>query len=447
MDSTTKLPGRKDFYSTIQEKSISKEEHRFASQMWQTYKIKNLTDYSKLYCEIDTLLLAEIFQKFRKTMLKFGGLDPAHYISLPGFGWDIMLKTTKCVIGLPKNIDQIHFIEKGIRGGLSFINTRYKSVNSETEKGHQSIRYIDANVRKIVKECVYLRTCFILRLYVSKLSFLFFQNLYGLSQIGKLPLSGFEWMPNYHLTSFNVDDIDLDGEKGYILEVDLEYPEELHYHHNDFPLAPESYKIDLDDLSKYSKECYLKSNQNTTYKSTKLTATFLDRQNYVVHIKNLKLYMDLGMKLKKIHRILMFNQESFLEPFITKCTEERRNAKTVFEKNQFKKISNSCYGKTIENVRDYITVKIHVNEKSFKKAISKHTFKSFSIIDENLIITSHKLPEILHNKPYAVGFTILEYVSKKNVLVMPRFELGSADYKTDMLTITPHDLRNYFTNF
>jgi hypothetical protein len=176
MDSTTKLPERKDFYSTIQEKSISKEEHKFASQMWQTFKIKNLTDYSKLYCEIDTLLLAEIFQKFRKTMLKFGGLDPAHYISLPGFGWDIMLKTTKCVIGLPKNIDQIHFIEKGIRGGLSFINTRYKSVNSETEKGHQSIRYIDANVRKIVKECVYLQANFILRLYVSKLSFLFFSE-------------------------------------------------------------------------------------------------------------------------------------------------------------------------------------------------------------------------------------------------------------------------------
>ena len=147
MDLTTKIPKRKDFYSTIQEKSISKEEHKFASQMWQKFNIKNLTEYSKLYCEIDTLLLAEIFQKFRKTMIKFGGLDPAHYISLPGFGWDIMLKTTKCVIGLPKNIDQIHFIEKGIRGGLSFINTRYKSV-SETEKGHHSIRYIDANVRK-----------------------------------------------------------------------------------------------------------------------------------------------------------------------------------------------------------------------------------------------------------------------------------------------------------
>jgi hypothetical protein len=148
MDSTTKIPSRKDFYSKVQEKSISKDEHTFASQMWDKFKINNLTEYSKLYCEIDTLLLAEIFQKFRKTMLKFGGLDPAHNISLPGFGWDIMLKTTKCVIGLPKDVDQIHFIEKGIRGGLSFINTRYKSVKNETEEGHHSIRYIDANVRK-----------------------------------------------------------------------------------------------------------------------------------------------------------------------------------------------------------------------------------------------------------------------------------------------------------
>jgi hypothetical protein len=117
--------------------------------MWDKFKINNLTEYAKLYCEIDTLLLAEIFQKFRKTMLKFGGLDPAHYISLPGFGWDIMLKTTKCVIGLPKDVDQIHFIEKGIRGGLSFINTRYKSVKNSTEKSDPSIRYIDANVRSI----------------------------------------------------------------------------------------------------------------------------------------------------------------------------------------------------------------------------------------------------------------------------------------------------------
>jgi hypothetical protein len=152
MDSTLEIPHRNDFYSKIQEKTISKEEHAFASKMWDLYKIKNLSQYCELYCIIDTLLLAEIFQKFRKTMLKFGGLDPSHYISLPGLGWDIMLKITNCVIGLPKDIDQIHFIEKGIRGGLSFINTRHKSVNTRKQRSddhpNQAIRYIDANVRK-----------------------------------------------------------------------------------------------------------------------------------------------------------------------------------------------------------------------------------------------------------------------------------------------------------
>jgi hypothetical protein len=232
-----------------------------------------------------------------------------------------------------------------------------------------------------------------------------------LSQIGKLPYSDFEWIPKYHTTTFDIEKIDLEGDIGYILEVDLEYPESIHYRHNDFPLAPETTNIVLEDLSDYSRNCYKTSNNNENYKSTKLTSTCFDKYNYVVHIKNLRLYTDLGMKLKKIHRILKFKQNDFLKPFIEKCTEERKKANTIFEKNQFKTISNSCYGKTIENVRDYISVKLHTNEKSLLRAMSKHTFKSFSIIDENLVTTSHRLPEITHNKPYAVGFAILEYVS------------------------------------
>ena len=84
MDLTTKLPGRKHFYSKIQEKSITKEEHIFATSVWDTFKIKNLRQYAELYCTIDTLLLAEVFQKFRKTMMDFCQLDPVYYVSLPG---------------------------------------------------------------------------------------------------------------------------------------------------------------------------------------------------------------------------------------------------------------------------------------------------------------------------------------------------------------------------
>ena len=157
MDRTLDLPSRKNFYSSIQEKSISKEDYKFAKSVWRKFNIKNLTEYAELYCSIDTLLLAEIFQKFRKTMMKFSGLDPSYYISLPGLGWDTMLKTTGCCIGLPVDIDQIQFIERGIRGGFSFINTRYKSTKNLTGNARidndtpdPSIRYIDANV-SIVK--------------------------------------------------------------------------------------------------------------------------------------------------------------------------------------------------------------------------------------------------------------------------------------------------------
>ncbi|MDP2794639.1 MAG: hypothetical protein Q8O25_11275 [Sulfurisoma sp.] len=146
MDSTIQLPSRKDFYSTIKEKSISKKDHEFAKMIWDKFNIENLTKYMELYCAIDTLLLAEVFQKFRKTMFSLTGLDASHYISLPGLGWDAMLKITNCEIGLPTDVDIIHFLEGGIRGGVSFINTRYKSVKNKKEENVSAIRYIDANV-------------------------------------------------------------------------------------------------------------------------------------------------------------------------------------------------------------------------------------------------------------------------------------------------------------
>ena len=81
----------------------------------------------------DVMVLAEVMQKFRSTMMKFAKLDPVHYISLPGFGWDTMLKLTNCEIELPTNIDMIQMIQSGIRGGISFINTRYKSVKNKMD--------------------------------------------------------------------------------------------------------------------------------------------------------------------------------------------------------------------------------------------------------------------------------------------------------------------------
>lgn len=376
MDNTIRLPPRSAFYSSIQEASITKQEYKFAQKVWEKFNIANLTDYAKLYCRIDTLLLAEVFEKFRSTMMVFSELDPAHYVSLPGFGWDTMLKTTGCCIGLPTDIDQVHFIESSIRGGLSFINTRYKRASAT---GEASIRYFDAN------------------------------NLYGLAQVGLLPYDNYRWLDESELDQFDIAKIKTSGPLGYILEVDLEYPDHLHYEHNDYPLAPTQEKITYEDLSPYSQRCYYKFAGSRTYSSTKLMSTLNDKQNYVVHIKNLRLYLSLGMVCTKIHRIMEFEQKRFIRPFILKCTDERKRAKSDFDKNLFKKISNSCYGKTIENVREYMKVKIHMSERSFLKAAASLTYKNYSIIGSQVVTTSHSVEEITHNKPYAAGFTILEY--------------------------------------
>ena len=147
MIATKKLPKRSEFYSSLSEKTITKEEHTFAKKVWKKFKCKNLLDYTKIYCKIDTILLTEVFQYFRDSMMKFSGLDPAHYISLPSYSYDSMLKLTKSVICLPTSIDMVQMLESGKRGGMSFIGTR--DLSASDKPGEESeIVYIDANVSR-----------------------------------------------------------------------------------------------------------------------------------------------------------------------------------------------------------------------------------------------------------------------------------------------------------
>jgi hypothetical protein len=145
MKKTTKLPKRRHFYSSLSEETISKKDYNFAKKVWKKFNCQNLVDYAKIYCKIDTILLAEVFQKFREDMHKFSGLDPAHYISLPSYSYDSMLKMTNCEIHLPSDINMVQFIESGKRGGVAFIGSR-KLTPCSTTNEKSEIVYIDANV-------------------------------------------------------------------------------------------------------------------------------------------------------------------------------------------------------------------------------------------------------------------------------------------------------------
>ena len=169
-----------------------------------------------LYLTSDILLLADVFHNFRMTCKKIYGLDPCHYITSPGLAWDAMLKMTKIELELMSDVDMNLFIEKGLRGGISYIANRYGKANNkyimkeyDEKEPSKYIMYLDAN------------------------------NLYGWAMSKYLPTGGFKWLTEQEIEDLDLSEYKSDNEKGLILEVDLEYPKELHDLHNDYPLAPE----------------------------------------------------------------------------------------------------------------------------------------------------------------------------------------------------------------
>ena len=176
-----------------------------------------------------------------------------------------------------------------------------------------------------------------------------------------------------------------DTNRGFIFEVDLDYPESLCDSHNDYPLAPEK----LTGIDK-------------------LICLFLPKKHYVLHYKNLKQYLQEGMILKKVHRGIKFYQSPWMEPYIRKNTDLRKTASSSFEKDFFKLMNNSVFGKTIENIRKRQNVNVIDNRKMAVKLSSKPNFERLTIFDENLVAVHMKKTEVYFNKPIYVGQAILD---------------------------------------
>ena len=193
-------------------------------------------------------------------------------------------------------------------------------------------------------------------------------NLYGWGMSQYLLYCEFKWLKN--IDKFDVNLISENSSIGYILEVDLECPDELHYLHNDYPLAPEKLAISYDTLSNYCKR-------------------ITDKYGIKVMLKNLK-------------------QSDWLKKYIDFNTEKRKNAANSFEKDFFKLMINSVHGKTMENLRKRINVRLVNNEKYYLKHVHKPTFISQKIFDKSFAAIHEIKPVLTLNKPVYVGFTVLE---------------------------------------
>ena len=294
-----------------------------------------------------------------------------------------MLKMTNIQLELMTDIDMFQFIEKGSRGGISYIANRYAKANnkymSEYDENMPSkyIIYLDAN------------------------------NLYGWAMSQYLPTGGFKWLTEKQINKINLAQYNEDSNKGLLIEVDLEYPKELHELHNSYPLAAERVCVNKDMLSEYCKTIATKYNISTGLVH-KLIPTLSNKEKYVLHYRNLQLYLDLGLKINKVHRVLEFNQSPWLKQYIQFNTLKRTQAKNSFEKDFFKLMNNSVFGKTMENIRKRVDVRLITDEKKLLKMVSKPTYVSSKIFNKDLVAV-HKIKETLTlNRPSYVGMCILD---------------------------------------
>ena len=362
----TKLPPREVFYSKLSGKGISEKDYKHACNVWNTFKMKTFKDYHKLYNETDVLLLADVFENFRNLCLKIYRLDPVYYYTAPGLAWDACLKMTNINLELLSDPNMLLMFEKGIRGGISIISNRYGEANDK----YMGNRF---NKNKLSKYLMYLDA----------------NNLYGSAMFKKLPIHSFKWLTSGEMEKlFDNRVVQIWEKTPCILEVDLEYPENLHDLHNDYPFCPERV------------EC-----KNGV---EKLIPNLRNKTKYVIHYKKLIQCLKAGLKLKKIHRGIKFIESEWMKPYIEMNTNLRTKAKNNFEKDFFKLMNNSVFGKTMENIRNRVNVKLVNTQERLKKLSAKPNYKSCKIFTENLISVHMKKTSLTMNKPVYLGMCILD---------------------------------------
>lgn len=226
----------------------------------------------------------------------------------------------------------------------------------------------------------------------------------------KQPVGNYRWLlpVEYESKNWSVYNGD-DGDEGWILEVDLDYPEDLHREHSSLPLCPHRCKVTEKMLSPFTLHVLRELRGTDVHESEKLLSTFLPRKNYVVHAANLALYLRLGMTLQKVHRVLQFTHDDFLAKYITFCTQKRKASKSDFRKRMFKAFSNSNFGKFIENSRSHLDCKLIGCPTKMQKLVSNPRYVAFKKLSESGIYAVFlRRKTVKMNQAWAIGFTILD---------------------------------------
>ena len=354
----TKLPPKEAFYSKLNMTGVREEDYEHVNRVWKEFRIKDLGEYHDLYLKTDVILLANVFEAFRKVCLKNYGLDPAHFYTAPGLAWKACLKKTRIRLELLLDPDMLLMFERGIRGGITqSVNRRAKANNPYMgpefvpDKPTRYLQHLDAN------------------------------NLHGWAMSQPLPTGGLKWVS---IKPSKILKLAKRRSKGYLLEVDVRYPRELHDSHNDLPFMCERMKINGVE---------------------KLIPNLYDKKRYVIHITALDQALKHGLVLERIHRAIEFKQSAWMKEYIDFNTKLRTAAKNDFEKDFYKLMNNSVFRKRMENIRN---IKLVTNREAYLKVVMKPNFKSGVLFGENLMGCEIGKIKVVMNKPVYLGQAILD---------------------------------------
>ena len=292
---------KKDFFSKLKNKCPDNEEIQRTMDIIERFNIKNGEELTEIYVKSDVLLLACVFEKFIEISIDQYDINPLYSVSLPGYTWQCGLKYTGINLQTLQDKDMILLLENNIRGGISSVMGDRYVTSDENGK----VLYFDAN------------------------------NLYGHSMSEPLPYDEIKFDNNVNLEDIlNTPD---DSDIGYLIEVDLKYPDNIKEKTKNFPFCPENKKINPDKFSDYMKEI----KPDTCIQTSKLICDWSDKKNYLTHYRMLKFYIKHGMIVDKVHNIISFKQSRWLERYISFNTQKRNKAKNDFEKDFYKLLNNA----------------------------------------------------------------------------------------------------------
>ena len=367
--------GSEAYYSKTANKIPDQKEIDRTNEIIKLFNIKNGRELTELYCKADVILLADIFEKFIEVSTTEFGINPLYHISSPGTTWSNGLKYTKIELELIKNVDLFQMFEHGIRGGLSGVfGDRYIASDNNTV-----ILHVDMN------------------------------NLYGFAMLFHLPTGNFQIYENNTITQSFIDKVlnthDCSN-TGYILIVDLIYPDNIKYKSKNFPFCPENKTINSDNYTEYMKE----HEPNPHRPTSKLICDQTNKEYYIVHYRNLKFYLRMGMIIKKVHRIVSFDQSPWLAKYIDYNTQKRAEADSDFIKDYHKNLVCSFFGKTMEDVRNRIKVEFvkNTDERKILRFQSRLDFNGIHKSYQDYDSYTFKSNVVKMEKPIYLGFAILE---------------------------------------